>query len=389
MVLVSVSMSTSLFGVQHMDVKFAPVMANAADFPEAIIRATPGFGFSDVGLLWQKLQLGQCTYTRNGRAAIAIAAQQLKYSNQTNTVLLPAYHCPALVEPFLWLGYRVRFYPVQADLSVDAAVFQRLLTADISHCVVVQFFGFKQNANQLITLAHAAGKRVLEDCAHGLVDFVASLQQDDPRVSARICSINKVLPTIDGGLLYLRQQQIRQPGHCSWVEELKGIAFLLKIPQRLQRLRQRTKTRKPDVISAQGPTTGFKYFKPVDLNSSSFRHTKWILQCSDLAAIKAKRRANYRYLVTGLSGVMAGTCLYPVIADEAPYVLPFLLHDGSYFQQLRLKKIQVLRWEEMAPSGCDITEQYRSRLIQLPCHHKLTQADLDYIIQAMAGLTEL
>ncbi|MEO3680156.1 DegT/DnrJ/EryC1/StrS family aminotransferase [Rheinheimera sp. FR7-31] len=372
-----------------MDVKFAPVMANAADFPEAIIRATPGFGFRDIGLLWQKLQLGQCTYTRNGRAAIAIAAQQLKFPNQTNTVLLPAYHCPALVEPFLWLGYQVRFYPVQADLSVDADVFQRLLTADVSHCVVVQFFGFKQNANHLIELAHAAGKRVLEDCAHGLVDFVASLQQDDPRVSARICSINKLLPTIDGGLLYLRQQQSRQPGYCSWLEELKGIAFLLKIPQRLERFRQRAKTRKSVAVSVQGATTEFKYFKPADLNSASFRHTKWILQYSNLEAIKAKRRANYRYLVAGLTGVAAGSCLYPVIADEAPYVLPFLLRDGRHFQHLRQQKIQVLRWEEMAPSGCDITEQYRSRLIQLPCHHKLTRAELDYIIQAMAGLTEL
>lgn len=371
-----------------MDVKFAPVIANAINFPDAVIRATPGFGLTDIRTLWQSDDLSQCTFTRNGRAAIGIAAQQLMQAQQPNVVLLPAYHCPALVEPFLWLGYQVRFYPVQPDLSVDASLFHSLLTPDVTHCLLVRFFGFKQNIEQLITLSNAAGKVIIEDCAHGLVDFVDGLQQPDPRVAARICSINKILPTIDGGLLYLHAQPARHPQHCDWNEELKGIAFLLKIPQMLQRVRKRNKT----PAKAKGPAAAvsaqFKYFRPSDLTSASFRHTKLILQCSNFAAIKAKRRANYIYLAKGLAQASAGRCLYPDVTDEAPYVLPFLLDNEQDFQRLRMQRIQVLRWEEVAFTDCAVSESYRSRLVQLPCHHKLKQADLDYIIEAVLNLVD-
>ena len=35
------------------------------------------------------------------------------------TVLLPAYHCPALVEPFIWAGATIRFYPLNEQLDPD------------------------------------------------------------------------------------------------------------------------------------------------------------------------------------------------------------------------------------------------------------------------------
>jgi perosamine synthetase len=372
-----------------MDVKFAPVIANADNFPEPVIRATPGFSLADIRTLWQSDNFDQCTITRNGRAAIGIAAQQLMQPHQPNIVLLPAYHCPALVEPFLWLGYEVRFYPVLPDLSVDAEQFIQLLTDDVTHCMFVRFFGFKQNIEQLITLSHAAGKVIIEDCAHSLVDFVAELTQPDARVSARICSINKILPTIDGGLLYLNAHSARQPQHCGWYEELKGVAYLLKIPKLLQRVRKKRRVHVvPQTAAAPARQPKYKYFLPSDLTSASFRHTKLILQCSNFERIKARRLKNYAYLTAALANAAAGRCLYPCAADEAPYVLPFLLHDERDFQRLRQQKIQVLRWEEVAYTGCAVSEHYRSRLIQLPCHHKLTQAELDYIIHAVRSLAE-
>ena len=373
-----------------MDVKFAPVIANAENFPEPTIRATPGFSLADIRMLWQSDEVNQCTVTRNGRAAIGIAAQQLMQANKPNIVLLPAYHCPALVEPFLWLGYEVRFYPVQPDLTVAPEQFRQLLSADVTHCLFVQFFGFKQNIAQLIEQAHAAGKVIIEDSAHSLVDFISELTEPDPRVAARICSINKILPTIDGGLLYLSKESSRQPKHCGWYEEFKGVAYLLKIPKLLQRLRSRQKAAAPQshASAVQNKPPRYKYFLPTDLTSASFRHTKFILQCSNFTRIKALRRANYTYLVQGLRDVAAGKCLYPVVQDEAPYVLPFLLHHEDDFQRLRQQRIQVLRWEEVAFTDCKVSEQYRSRLIQLPCHHKLTQRELDYIINAVRSLVQ-
>ena len=372
-----------------MDVKFAPVMANANNFPVATIRATPAFCVTDFRQLGQSTDFSQCIYTRNGRAAIGLAAQQLMHSNKKNIVLLPAYHCPALVEPFLWLGYQVRFYPVLPSLAVDEDVFLQYLTADVTHCLVVRFFGFQQNNKQLINLAALAGKVIIEDYAHALVDFLQRLQQPDPAVAARICSINKILPTIDGGLLYMQQGIGVQPQYCSWYEEAKGIAFLFKVPQFIQYIK--SKVKKPRQTASISQTAAravnkLTYFQPEDLSSASFRHTKVILQLSDFKHIKAKRRSNYNYLAQGLSQSQAGQCLYESADLEAPYVLPFLLNDAADFQHLRFKRIQVLRWEEVAYGQCKVSEDYRSRLVQLPCHHKLKQAELDYIINAVQNL---
>lgn len=369
-----------------MDVKFAPVMANANNFPTATIRATPAFSLTDFRQIGQSIDFSHCIYTRNGRAAIGLAAQQLKHNEQPNIVLLPAYHCPALVEPFLWCGYEVRFYPMQPDLTVDEAVFTQLLTPDVTHCLLVSFFGFQQNTQQLITLAARAGKVVIEDCAHGLVGFLRQLNQPNPEVAARICSINKILPTIDGGLLYLQQPITIKPAYCGWYEEIKGIAFLLKIPQFIQFIKPRKQQAESVEKPTPAPARQFKYFQPEDLSSASFRHTKLILLSSNFNHIKSQRIANYNYLAKALSGSLAGKCLYQTARSEAPYVLPFLLNDAADFHYLRLQKIQVLRWEEVAYSECKVSNDYRSRLIQLPCHHKLKQSELDAIIAAVKNL---
>ncbi|MGI5310479.1 DegT/DnrJ/EryC1/StrS family aminotransferase [Rheinheimera sp. WS51] len=369
-----------------MDVKFAPVMANASHFPAAIIKAAPAFSLTDFRQFGQSTDFSHCIYTRNGRGAIGLAAQQLMQQNKTNIVLLPAYHCPALVEPFLWLGYEIRFYPVLPDLTVDKAIFSQLLTADVSHCLVVNFFGFKQNNSCLIEMAAQAGKLVIEDCAHALVDFFQQLEMPNPAVTARICSINKILPSIDGGLLYMKQAINATPKYCSWFEEVKGIAFLLKIPQLIQYLKPK-KQQALTVSDVNAPIQKqFNYFQPADLDSASFRHTKLIVSSSNLKKIQARRIENYNYLATALTNTGAGQCLYAYADFETPYVLPFLLDDAADFQQLRMQKIQVLRWEEVAYSACKVSEDYRSRLIQLPCHHKLKKTELDTIINAVKGL---
>lgn len=368
-----------------MDVQFAPVLADASAFPPAVVKATPSLSVADL-FRFSGISTQNYIFTRNGRAALGIAAGSLELAGRQNVILLPAYHCPALIEPFLWQGYQVKFYPVKADLFIDEQQFAALLTDDVTHCVVVRFFGFNQNADAVISLAAKAGKMVIEDSAHGLIDYIQRQSSINSQVAARICSINKIIPTLDGGLLQLTSHQAQQPADCSWLEELKAVAYLLKFPQLLGRLRK-AKIAVPAATAAG--ITGqrrFKYFDPADLTTSSFRLTRQILKSCNPENIRLQRQSNYRYLVQGLSSANVGHCLYPHIDSEAPYVLPFLLKDASLFSLLRKQKIQVLRWEEIALSDCAISQSYRSRLIQLPCHHKLNQQQLDYIIAAVKSL---
>lgn len=367
-----------------MDVQFAPVLADASAFPPAIVKATPSLSLVDL-FRFSGVSTNNFIYTRNGRAALGIAAGSLQFTGCKNVILLPAYHCPALIEPFLWQGYEVRFYPVKEDLFIDEAHFSNLLTEDVTHCVLVRFFGFNQNVDSVISLAAKAGKVVIEDSAHGLIDYILNNGRANSQVAARICSINKIIPTLDGGLLQLAERPAQLPANCSWLDELKAVAYLLKLPQLLRGMRKTKPTALP-IKESEVSRQRYKYFDPADLTTSSFRLTKQILKSSNLNTIRLRRQQNYRYLVQNLSSSNVGNCLYPHISNESPYVLPFLLNDAALFSELRKQKIQVLRWEEVALSDCAVSQSYRSRLIQLPCHHKLSQQQLDYIIMAVKSL---
>ena len=57
-------------------------------------------------------------FTMNGRNAIFHALNALGIQ-KGSTVLLPAFHCTALVDPVLAFGCTIRFYTVHRDLSLD------------------------------------------------------------------------------------------------------------------------------------------------------------------------------------------------------------------------------------------------------------------------------
>jgi perosamine synthetase len=53
--------------------------------------------------------------TTRARYALPLIAKALL--REGDAVLLPAYHCPALVESFVWTGCQIKFCKINADLS--------------------------------------------------------------------------------------------------------------------------------------------------------------------------------------------------------------------------------------------------------------------------------
>jgi len=88
-----------------------------------------------------------------------------------------------------------------------------------------------------------------------------------------------------------------------------------------------------------------------------------------------------------LKPINCGRVLQTTLAtDDVPYVLPFLLNNKDDFVKVRQAGVQCLRWEEAAITDCTISQDYRYRLIQLPCHHQLTTVDITAIIQILKAL---
>ena len=365
-----------------MDIRFSLPLADGRNFPAVSIKSQPEPQWLSRDRHWQATNKGNWITSSKARYALALAAQALKLPAGNNIILLPAYHCPALVEPFMFAGYQIVFYPLLPSLDVDMPAFSRLMQADISHVLVVNYFGFKQNANDIIKLAHSAGKIVIEDCAHSLHQFFATCQQRPAAIAASVSSVVKTIAAVDGGVLYLRDNVVIPQQSASLVTELKSMLSQLKtwLQQPTPAVNHSVVGKaKTTAVDAQPPAK-FRYFKPGLLRLNALRKSQWDLRHTDYDKVKQQRRHNYAYLAEKLANSASGTVLYPQLAaDDVPYVLPFILHEASTFDRLRQQGVQALRWEELAATDCGVSAKYKSLLVQLPCHHQLSTAQLAVI----------
>ena len=370
-----------------MAVKFSVALESAANFPPPTILASPKFRPSFLTLKNQlDTDTEHCIFTKNGRGAIAIVGEALRRDGE-NIILIPAYHCPALVEPFIWLNYKVKFYPVNPNLSVDMNAFNALLAeGGVTHCVLIRYFGFEQNIDDMEIKLKQLNISIIEDCAHAFFAFQNNILAKEFAADAQVCSINKLLPSINGGALYMPRHSVPKRYPLKWLREIKGILHTIGISQRLLKFKN-TNTNS----TASAPTAvnapEFRYFVPDERYVAGYRHTKWLAKYSHANKIKQRRRENFTYLISKIKNCKAGEPLYTELkAHEVPYVLPFLLNDTKYFKALRMKGIQVLRWEEIADSNCTVSADYRARLVQLPCHHQMSTAELNKLIQSITEL---
>jgi hypothetical protein len=373
-------------------IEFSSPLANAQNYPPAIFKVEPQQAFFGLTLFASpSLKALGLQFFRSGRGALYFAAEQLKKPGD-NVILLPAYHCPALVEPFIAAGYQLEFYPLQADLTVDLTTLKNLVTAKTTHCLLVRYFGNEAQVSSQLAWLSAQGLVTFDDCAHDLRSFL----QPELLADATICSVKKFIASSDGGALRLKSARKALLKPVPLGLELKNLLKTMLFgwqqknakPQTLLPAADATTTTKAPAIATahsagQHNAVAFRYLQNQDKEQHCYRFTEWLFYHTKLDLVLAQRQQHCKQLMSALAGSPLGHLLWPQLPENsAPYVLPFLLHDSSSFDLLRKRGLQVFRWEELAPTNCAISQDYRHRLIQIPCHQDLTPADIVQIVAA-------
>ena len=135
--------------------------------------AHPTLRWQDLGLPrpeWAALarQGVRFHYTYNARSALYQLLLAMPRS-QRSTVLLPTFHCTTVVEPALRAGWRVRFYRIKADLSIDLEHLQSQLSKEVAALLVIHFIGFPAPLETVRRMSHGAGCYLIEDWAHSFL----------------------------------------------------------------------------------------------------------------------------------------------------------------------------------------------------------------------------
>lgn len=383
--------------------EFSQPLAYANDYPSPRVPLTPFL--HGASLCWRRSTRSSIAVrgqarrelTVSGRVALAKLVKQIGI-RPGQRVLLPAYHCPSMVEPFVWGGAEIRFFRVDQCLNPDRRDFLLKLSTSPAAVVFVRYFGFESNYAECADYARRAGAAVIHDCAHAYY-ALESLPPDDFAVA----SLVKFFPLEEGGILQtpvstsssfergnpsgLRQELrlISRAAHRAaqaraWFP-LGWLDFFTRIS-----LVRREATKRSPITSTGEACSAFRYFRPDECNRAPGRLTTWLyprLLCRNAAS---RRRANYQAILSQIKSLRTIRPLFGHLpADVVPYVMPAVIAGGAAsFNALRSRGLPLFRWEELASSGCSVSERYRESLIQIPCHQDLSQEDVAYICEVIA-----
>lgn len=369
---------------------FLPALADASHYPGARVPMTPYLrcaGWPRPSLAATRFGLGRRPHalTVSGRSALGRLARMLRLGG-AERVLLPAYHCPSMVEPFMHAGCALDFYAVDAALAPDPDDFQRGLSGAPDLVVFVNFFGFAAAAEPCVAAARAVAAHVVHDCAHAWYALPAV-----PASDYAIASLVKFFAVEEGGLLLAPAGTAVEPAHRQ-----AGLRRNLRLLSRA--LARRRAALAPPVAQAPVPrvaaivagatatqASAFRYFDPDDVDLDLSVTTRTLLRLTAASPAAQARRRHYTQLAALIRALPGVTLLHAHLPEDVvPYVLPVLLEDGAaQFDAIRAHGIPLYRWEELIPTDCAVSADYRTRLVQLPCHQDLSQRHLDLLFDGL------
>ena len=350
------------------------------------------------------LDLPHASIVSRGRAAIALALADAGVG-AGDTVLMPAYNCPAMIAGVRAAGAQAQFFPVTESLEIEPRDVLRAADERTRAVLIPHFFAWRQSKALFDSLANDTSWFVLEDCAHAFFgahdgDVVGSWGH------AAIASVAKFFPSRWGGVVASARRPLSvRLTPSSSMYQLKLAANAAEEAAQFGRLAfasagvrallgavstLRGKRAAPAQAAEAATAAEDTSYADVDLGRLHEQGGWWVMQQladrGSFAPRAARRLEMFRQLHEALRDLRLAR---PLLADRPPdfppYVYPLLLQEqpDQHFQALRERGVPMFRWEHSPAGRCAVTDHYRTSVIQLPCHDALTAAELASIVAAV------
>ena len=355
------------------------------------------------------LDAGSYRLVTSGRVAIALALRELGVQ-AGDTVLVPAYHSPSMIPPVLWRAATPVFYRVGPDARVDLDHLAARIDAGTRAVMVTHYFGFPQDMAPIRALCDARGIALVEDCAHAFIGEHAG-QPLGSWGDYAIASSMKFFPIYEGGALVSKQRslegvQVRSAGAGFEAKaalnslergfaygRLPAVQAALWLPLRakgaLWGMLKRGRSTPARALAPDSSDSSFN-FDPRWLDKRSSLFARSMLKLASPARIQALRRSHYARLDTALRGLPGVRPLHERLPDGAcPWVFPLLADDPeALFARLKAAGVPLTRfghplWGGMDADTCPNAAMLSRRVLSLPCHQELREAEVDWLVQAV------
>lgn len=319
---------------------------------------------------------GNMLFLNGGRACLKVICDDL-LDHAVQTILLPSYLCPSILQTLETGGLVYDFYLVNEDLSIDLDD----LAQKISRYPAVYFinyFGFLHNERTICLLKEYQhqGGLVVEDNAqagfhnHPTGDFIFN-------------SLRKFVP-YDGG--YLITQRDVQP----YLNQYAGLPNrrLPVIRAYREQLYEYLWRDLGDYETLDQSFNLAEHYYEIDTVVLGDAQEREHIERLDWAGIKQARRDNYQYLLRRIAAIPELSPIFPHLQpDNMPMGLPVYVRDVSrdaVNDELGEHEIGLtIHWQEILdhPQARrnSLAVQMASRIITLPIDQRTSLRQLDYL----------
>lgn len=272
------------------------------------------------------------------RQAMKIGLEMFDFKKDQE-VLMPASLCPAVLEPFINLGLKVKLYNLDKLLNWTLTDIESKITHNTKAIYVIHYFGIKFSLTELRDLCDEKGIILIEDCA---LSGLSDLSDIETVGDFSIYSIWKFHAIPDGAILRLNKKlsstnklYLKSPNKIKFAKRLgkiiiKNLIIKWSLPLNFFRLL----LNKNSLIQDDPPNDNYGDYYPIfDMS----RYARNIFLKEDLELCAKRRRLNFNSLHDFCLENDIPALFGKVSQDSIPYCFPILVDDPLKLQNKMLR----------------------------------------------------
>ena len=314
-------------------------------------------------------------YLRSGREALLLTAIAACDSKE-KVILFPSYCCWSMSAPFEKAGWKIVYYRLNRDLTVEVEYLQQLLNIYNPQAVLTMNFYGSACTDEAVKAVKEfdTNIQVIEDFSHctfsikNIFNPLVDMYVSSIRKSVGVCDGSVILSKLPMPMQYI-QEEVKDFADKRYVAQIAKAHYVWN-------KNQETKQFFLDTIrECEGLINGFNAVRPISDCAMK------MLQMINGAEIVYARRENMKHLWTLLDGKIEMIPGLERCFDGAPFSLPILVDNRDEVQSTLARRglYTQLLWPicEEAQSICPVSKMMDSRMLSVPIDQRYSWDDIE------------
>lgn len=330
------------------------------------------------------IELGNTLYLRSGREALLYVATLTKQTGIESIILFPAYCCWSMIAPFEKAGWKIIYYRLNEDLTVDVDYLKDLLTEHHPHAVLVMNFYGSASTDDAVKAIKEYHQNclVIEDFSHCTFSIKQIFNQD---VDYYVSSIRKSIGVCDGAVVishHTLNDDMVEKGDIA-LSNLRFHGQHLKGQYAFSKNNEDKNVFLKEIREGEGILNDFEKIFPIT------EMAQMMLKTINSESIVYARRENFNHLYGLLKDKVDMPKGIERASEGAPFSLPILIDNRDNLQGVLAQKglYAPVLWPlcDEARDVCHVSAKMADEMLSIPIDQRYDYDDIEDIAKIILG----